>query len=339
MRDILKALAIAATFPRARQTLAAVLQRKSGRIAFWWSLSFLTNTTFMLLRDRADDLGFPRRGAELDYRLLGTLPSAWIQSHLFFVLAPSLLAWIALIIHGSWFVVPMLAAVLVSWKRSERLGSFYGWYAGLLVVTLPMFVLLPTRPPWMDSGQVTRIVALHYAAIGSDANPLAAMPSLHVALPVVLGFWFLHERWRGPGVAMLAYSVLVAFEVVLAGEHYLADVIAAVLFAAGIALVARLDYRSILAWTRSRAREVRAMGSQSLEPAAPRVHRERGQALIEFAIVARLCSSSCSQPSTLVSRSTGVWFSNTRSARALDTGLFMQTATQSKITRWMKLSR
>jgi hypothetical protein len=107
----------------------------------------------------------------------------------------------------------------------------------------PSFALLPLRPPWMASDAVIRVVALHLGSGIPDNNPLAAMPSLHVALPLLISFWFFRERWKLPALAMLAYAALVAFEVTLSGEHYVIDVAGAAVVAGAIALAARIDYR------------------------------------------------------------------------------------------------
>jgi hypothetical protein len=118
------------------------------------------------------------------------------------------------------------------------------------------------------------------------------MPSLHVALPFLLGLWFFRERWRAPGVFMIAYSLLIGFEVVLSGEHYVADVAGAIALAAGLAFVFSRDYaaltRHILALGKFRDSPPSAVPEPALvTPALPssRAQRERAQTLIEFALI------------------------------------------------------
>jgi hypothetical protein len=69
------------------------------------------------------------------------------------------------------------------------------------------------------------------------------MPSLHVALPLLISFWLFRERWTMPALGMLVYSALVAFEVTFAGEHYIVDVAGAVILAGAIALAAQINDR------------------------------------------------------------------------------------------------
>jgi hypothetical protein len=140
---------------------------------------------------------------------------------------------------------------------------------------------LPTRPPWMDNHEVVRIVALRFGGQIQDSNPLAAMPSLHVALPFVLALWFWRERWLGATIAMLGYSSVIAFEVVFSGEHYVIDVVGAVAFGLFVASVARLDMWQIANQTFGRAASVRRRWFQRRRV----LGSESGQALIELAFI------------------------------------------------------
>jgi hypothetical protein len=93
------------------------------------------------------------------------------------------------------------------------------------------------------------------------------MPSLHVALPLLLSFWFFRERWRIPALAMLAYSALVACEVVFSGEHYVIDAAGAAVVAGFIAFAVKIDCRR--AFSRLPRRLERAIGPPPVfQPAA-----------------------------------------------------------------------
>jgi hypothetical protein len=236
-----------------------------------------------------DDLGFPVHGPQVETWAFDELPTIWLQSHIYDA-APTFAEWSAVVIHMSWFFVPPLAAILVTWRRSHRVGSFFRWWIGLQFLALPAFALFPLQPPWMASEEVVRIIALRHGGEIDDSNALAAMPSLHVAVPLVLSFWFMRERWTAPAAAMLAYALLVAFEVILSGEHYVMDVLGAVVFAAVVAGIARLNPASLLHWIartiRSLRRRVPDVGVPVPVPApASRPRRERAQALIEFALL------------------------------------------------------
>jgi membrane-associated phospholipid phosphatase len=61
-----------------------------------------------------------------------------------------------------------------------------------------------------------------YNVIG-ESNPIAAMPSIHTAVTVLLVFpaWYSGRRWF---IAALVYSVLMGITLVYTGEHYVVDV-------------------------------------------------------------------------------------------------------------------
>ena len=190
-------------------------------------------------------MGFPvQNAAVLDELLFGTLPSAWLQTHVL-QLSPDVLTWVSAIVHSSWFVAPWLFAILVSWKRAERAGSFFRWWIAIAFAVNPIFALFPVAPPWMVDAEIVRINAIPLGDGFKDPNPLAAMPSLHVAVPVVLGLWFVRERWTLPAMALFSYATLISFEIVFSGEHYVVDIVGGVAVAAFVALAARPDYRAL----------------------------------------------------------------------------------------------
>jgi hypothetical protein len=198
-----------------------------------------------LIRGYMDDLGLPVHGAATERALFGSLPTVWLQDKVY-PLSPASFSWAAAITHGSWFVVPWLMGILVSWKRPQRIGSFFLWWMALHFIVNPLFGLFPLQPPWLADDNVIRVVSLHLGSGIPDNNPLAAMPSLHVALPLLMSAWFFRERWRMPAWAMLAYATLIAAEVTFAGEHYIIDVFGAIAVVAAIWLATLIDYRRVV---------------------------------------------------------------------------------------------
>lgn len=289
----LRELRSALTFPRTRKALVELVfngrqvEPLGLRVILWWGASLVVLGAYALLRGKMDDLGMPVHGAEIERATLGSLPTVWLQDHIW-RLAPHELEWGSVLVHSSWFFVPMLAGLFVSLRRPDRVGSFFRWWIALELVALPLFALFPMRPPWMESSEVTRIIALRFGGHIDDSNALAAMPSLHVAFPLVISLWFFRERWRMPGIVMLAYTCLVASEVVFSGEHYVVDVLGAAMTAAAIALASRIDARAAVSRVSSLAfrRSVPRTGQlkPALEPAV-NARGEGGQALIEFAFV------------------------------------------------------
>lgn len=279
-------------FPQSRATVRRLMARPRVRAMLWWVGSMLALSVHGAVRGYMDNLGFPVHGAGLEQTLFGGLPTLWLQQHVF-ELWRGPLGWASAVVHASWFVVPLLPVALVALTRPERIGSLYRWWFALLVVALPMFALFPLQPPWMASGDVTRIIAIHLGGHVEDSNSLAAMPSMHVAIPLLTSLWFFRERWKTPAILMLGYSALVAFEVVFSGEHYVVDVMGAVVVAVGVMLLARLDYRAAFrrlsrAAARPATRGARPEIAPSPAAGVPFYRTERGQTLIEFAFIAPL---------------------------------------------------
>ena len=141
---------------------------------------------------------------------------------------------------------------LILWL-SDR-GVFFQYMVTLLAMSFAAFVvflLWPTAPPWWSAyhGQFTGMDRIFqhtlvshldgvYAAL--SPNPVAAIPSLHAAMPF-LGFLALRRVW--PRAAWLAFpwSAVVWFAIVYLGEHYVVDAVVGVAWAAVFwALVRRL---------------------------------------------------------------------------------------------------
>jgi hypothetical protein len=119
---------------------------------------------------------------------------------------------------------------------------------GALVLGEITFVLAPTAPPWLaaEHGYLPGVhhvlkhslAGMHLSGIAKiDGDPhhyniVAALPSLHVAFPVIsllVARRFGLPRWVQ---AVLAFQVVgVTFAIVYTGEHYLVDALAGIVYA------------------------------------------------------------------------------------------------------------
>lgn len=186
--------------------------------------------------------------------------------------------------YCSHFVVaPVVAAVL--WIRSrERFRAWAALLVALAVAGVATYFLFPMSPPWLASQQGylpgTEIVRVsgqggawldfHGAAQGvgdaqNRSNPVAAMPSLHMATAtLVVGFFWFGGVRRWVRAALLLYPALMAFTLVYSGEHYVTDEIAGVLCAVVLLAAWRLLRRKPLHLPRVGGRR---RGSSELESA------------------------------------------------------------------------
>lgn len=276
MQQTIQAPGASWTLPRTRQRIRDLAARKQWLYVLgWWGVHLIALAIYASLRGKMDELGTPVHGSGLETGIFGSLPTLWLQEHIY-SLAPKPLEWASVIVHSSWFFVPLIAGAFVSFRRPDRIGSFIRWWLALQAFALVLFGLFPMRPPWMEDPEVVRVIALRFGGEIEDPNAVAAMPSLHVAFPLMIGLWFVKERWKAPAVLMLSYAALIGFEVVFSGEHYIVDVAGAAAFAGAIYLGSMVDYSALF-------RRFVAAFSRPAEPALALHRRESGQTIIEFA--------------------------------------------------------
>ena len=177
----------------------------------------------------------------------GTLPSIWLQEHLYGG-TTGLLEAFTTVMYVSHFIAPILLAFLF-WAVWDRRG-FVEVVFGILVVTVLgeiTFVLAPTAPPWLaaEEGLIPPVhdvirQALYDLGLTPVAdqfhspsyNTVAAIPSLHAAWPLI-GL-FAAVKYRLPRWVIGLQSALVLgvlFAIVYSGEHYVVDAIVGAVYA------------------------------------------------------------------------------------------------------------
>ena len=146
------------------------------------------------------------------------------------------------------FNVTLTVGWLVSLYRRRDPGydSLRRACQGAFVAAQPIFLLFPTAPPrelegFVDTMSEVSGVDLEHPALVWLYNPVAAMPSLHVAFAVLTGA-AIAERAESHVVkaAAYAYPPIVSFIVAATGNHYVLDAVAGA--ALGVAA------RRALAW-------------------------------------------------------------------------------------------
>lgn len=153
-------------------------------------------------------------------------------------------------IHWSYFLVPHSVAIGIWHKNPLLFRRYLSAMTLLLAVGLGLYFLIPTNPPWLApdavnspaAAQVARVMATigerlggglyraSYRVIG-ESNPIAAMPSIHMAITFLLVFpaWSAGKRWR---VAAVGYAASMAVALVYLGEHYVVDIAVGMLITA-----------------------------------------------------------------------------------------------------------
>jgi len=181
------------------------------------------------LRGRADDLGPAAVSpAVVESFLFHGIPSIWLQS--WFSTDTAIITWATVILHASWFYVPLLLAIVLHIRcGTQAVAKLFGLLLALFFSADLLFAIVPTQPPWMEYNLV-RVVHVAYGdSASADKNPIAALPSLHVALPVLLTIWCARRSdslLRRLAPLLAVWTVAVAWASIYGGEHYVVDALA-----------------------------------------------------------------------------------------------------------------
>ena len=146
------------------------------------------------------------------------------------------------LVHGAHFLVFALLGLLLWHSRRDAFLTYKRALICVLYAGLVGYLMVPTVPPWLAAERgalagLVRIVSHTYTTempqlfAAFDTNPVAAMPSLHAALPMVAALIVWQTFGRVAGVFAGLYVLTVAFALVYLGEHYIIDIVAGVLLA------------------------------------------------------------------------------------------------------------
>jgi membrane-associated phospholipid phosphatase len=210
----------------------------------------------------------------------GSVPTVWLQQHLYHAGHTTPVDAVAFFTYMSYFFLTPVALGTI-WLVDRALFRRYARQLTLLAfAAVAFFTVSPTIPPWlaaqkhMFAGSAQRLVGIVGAHMGYwDATPLwerglrlandlAAFPSLHEAMTILLSVVLWRRVARAVRPLLVVYPLLMAFSLVYLGEHYVVDL------AGGAALVGAVVYaepRLLRALRARRGRGVRA--STVVEPA------------------------------------------------------------------------
>jgi hypothetical protein len=139
------------------------------------------------------------------------------------------------------FVVTLGLLGLLWWRRADIYRPLRNVLVLVNVLAFVVFWRYPVAPPRMLVHQgFSDVVASthafgswHTGSLASQANQLAAMPSLHIAWAVwcTLAVWSMSKRRSLRGLAVL-YPCLTAFAVLATGNHFVLDIVGGLAVAA-----------------------------------------------------------------------------------------------------------
>jgi membrane-associated phospholipid phosphatase len=153
--------------------------------------------------------------------------------------SPLWLDGVATLFHLSHFVY-FFAIGAAIWVQDRHHGRW--WQRAMMasmVIGLVGYFAVPTVPPWLAAERgalppVNHTTALFYARFMPqlyrtfDTNPVAAMPSLHAAFPLVCALIAARVFHRSINVVLWLYTAGACAAAVYLGEHYFVDVLAGI---------------------------------------------------------------------------------------------------------------
>jgi len=218
-----------------------------------WIPLFLTLWVYGWLRSRVGghaDVAHMVSQIRFDQWLFqGQVATVYLQSHFFHPDAPRFYDYLALVVYMSHFVTSFIVAAVL-WKVAyPRFVAYKRMFITLSLAGFITYALIPAMPPWLASASgvlppTTRVVHamwqyinVHSAADlfttnSKDANPVAAMPSLHAGYTMLIAAFFWRDGWKAR-LPLVLYVLAMATTLMYAGEHYVLDIIAGWCYALG----------------------------------------------------------------------------------------------------------
>jgi membrane-associated phospholipid phosphatase len=239
-------------------TASAGRGRSVWRILLDWLPLFAILWAYDWTRGFARDLGIPvhyRWPISADRFLFhGTVPTAWLQAHLY---TPETVHWydaVAGLIYLSHFFVGLALGTALYLQSREIWSAYMRRFVALSLAGLATYALYPAAPPWLAArnGLLPGVMPSAITHRGLEAwgfaptatllrqgaahsNQVAAVPSLHAAFSLFVAL-FIIGMGRRPlrRLWVLAYPLVMAFSVVYTGEHYVIDVLLGWLYAVAV---------------------------------------------------------------------------------------------------------
>jgi len=206
-----------------------------------------------------DDVEGQARRVHIDYPItidralgLGELPTERLQRSLAHADRWTRLDGVLVWTHWSWFLVPHASLAYILWRRPETFGAAAATTYAVFNLGASAYWLVPTAPPWYAATlptrgrgelEVRRMMTEYgeyfwrdgwaplYSVFGG--NPLAAMPSLHLATSVIAAA-LLSRVDPLAGAVGWTYAAALGFALVYLGEHYVTDLLAGAALSAAV---------------------------------------------------------------------------------------------------------
>lgn len=229
--------------------LASLLIKKTRSFILDWTPFLLILISYDFLRGFADNLGQRVNFTgliNLEGGLFGFIPTVELQKLLYNPLHFHWYDFVASIFYFLHFALPLSFAFLL-WLYNR--GYFRQFVTGILLLSYAAwitFMIYPAAPPWLagKSGYLPPVYKILDITLDAfpdrwnlpsiyhqfNPNPVAALPSMHAAYPLLF-FLFALKFFKLRALFCLPYVLGVWISVIYLGEHYVVDVIAGAIYA------------------------------------------------------------------------------------------------------------
>ena len=226
------------------------------RVVIDWGPFYFLLTLYDALRASAGKWFLPHAIPQIridEWLFGGTVPTISLQHALYTPGVAHAWDYVAFGVYMTHFFASFVVAALLWRFAHERFRRYAALFMGLTFSAFATYALYPAVPPWLASQQnslrpTAKIIdemwthvgfnnaSTVFSAAGHFANPVAAVPSLHAAYPMLLMlfFWKSARRWRW---VLVVYTMAMALTLVYTGEHYVIDIILGWLYATGVYVI------------------------------------------------------------------------------------------------------
>ncbi len=208
-----------------------------------WGPFILVFGAYWSLRGVADDLNKNENSSMViawEEFLFGKIPTITLQAY-----RSSFMDYFCVVLYSLHYTIPIFTALLIYAKNKDKIfKQFTTTFSMSCLVFFAIFLAFPVAPPRLAEDISHDVEQIRFETLpngegldkGFNANPYAAMPSLHSALPWLATLYLFKIRSKLAPI-MLLVTIGIWFSTVYLGEHYIVDIIAGVLLASIISLI------------------------------------------------------------------------------------------------------
>lgn len=176
----------------------------------------------------------------------GNIPTLFLQDLFYQPGLTQLYDIIAVNFYFMHFTPALLFAGYLWWKNTDRFIKYRNAIILLVYMALITFLIFPSAPPWMaaEDGYINEVHrirleindqhlpgSLNTLYLLATSNEVAAIPSLHAALPFLMLLYAI-AFYGKKGYLAIIFPLGISLSAVYLGEHYVIDILIGFIYAA-----------------------------------------------------------------------------------------------------------